>query len=258
MLNFAANLSFLFPSLSFPDRFAAAANMGFRGCEYLFPYDYEPEEIAGFVRNAGLTQVLFNMSPGDWAAGERGLAALPGREGDFAASVETALQYAEVTGCRQLHVMAGCADADDPAHWDTYLRNLEIAASRFLDAGIVALIEPINPIDMPGYFLTELEQALSVIEAVGAPNLKLQFDCYHRAMVKKDVVAGIERASRQIGHIQIAGAPTRNEPGSGTLDYEPIFRKLGELGYEGWIGCEYHPAGKTVEGLNWRARWGCP
>ena len=180
MLNFAANLSFLFPSLPFTKRFSAAADAGFRGCEYLFPYAFEPEEIAGLLRASGLTQALFNLAPGDWDAGERGLAALPGRESDFAASVEQGLRYAEATGCARLHIMAGCADADDPANLDVYLGNLQRAAARFEDAGITALIEPINPSDMPGYFLTGVEQALAIIRSLAVPNLKLQFDCYHR------------------------------------------------------------------------------
>ncbi|GLO72784.1 hydroxypyruvate isomerase [Phaeobacter inhibens] len=253
MLNYAANLSFLFPALTFPDRFTAASAAGFKACEYLFPYDYEPDGIQGLLAKSGLKQALFNLSPGDWDAGERGLAALPSRVQDFAASVETALRYAEATGCQNLHIMAGNADPQCTASHDTYLANLTHAAARFHDAGITALIEPINPTDMPGYFLTEVDQALDIITTVAAPNLKLQFDCYHRAMVGKDVIAGLELAGDRIGHIQIAGAPGRNEPGTGTLDYAPIFRRLQAMGYEGWIGCEYRPAGKTVEGLAWLA-----
>lgn len=255
VLNFAANLSFLFPSRPFTERFAAAAEAGFKGCEYLFPYDFEPSEIADLLRASGLTQALFNLPPGDWEAGERGLAALPGREGDFAASVETALRYADATGCRRLHIMSGCAEADNPVCRDAYLANVAHAATRFRDAGITALIEPINPIDMSGYFLTEVDQALEIIEAVGAPNLKLQFDCYHRAMLGKDVIAGLNRAAPVIGHVQIADVPGRHEPGTGTFDYVPIFEKLIEMGYDGWIGCEYRPAGTTHEGLSWRDRW---
>lgn len=255
MLNFAANLSFLFPTQAFPDRFAAASGVGFKACEYLFPYHYEPDEIQGLLEKSGLKQALFNLPPGDWNAGERGLAALPTRVQDFAASVETALRYAEATGCQNLHIMAGNADPQSTAMQDTFLANLSHAAVRLHDAGITALIEPINPTDMPGYFLTEVDQALRIIDAVAAPNLKLQYDCYHRAMLGKDVIVGLELAGDRIGHIQIAGAPGRNEPGTGTLDYAPIFMRLQAMGYDGWIGCEYRPAGKTVDGLNWQAGW---
>ena len=159
MLNFAANLSFLFPSRSFPERFCAAAEAGFKVCEFLFPYDHTPDDIAGFLKQAGLTQVLFNLPPGEWAAGERGLAALPGREKEFQSSVDTALRYADATGCRRLHVMAGCVDSANPDARQTFLANLDFAARRLRDAGVTVLIEPINPTDMPGYFLTEIETA---------------------------------------------------------------------------------------------------
>lgn len=255
MFQFAANLSFLFPSLPFPERFKAAAEAGFKGCEYLFPYDFEPLEIAEFLKTSGLTQVLFNLPPGDWGAGERGLAALPGREDEFAISVETALRYAEVTGCRRLHIMSGCAEADNPACHDVYLANITYAATRLRNAGITALIEPINPFDMPGYFLTEVDQARKIIRAVGAPNLKLQFDCYHRAMMGKDIIGELDRTAALVGHVQIAGMPGRHEPGTGTLDYVPIMKKLIQMGYEDWIGCEYRPLRSTNDGLSWRNHW---
>lgn len=252
MLKLAANLSFLFPSVPFTERFALAAQAGFSGVEYLFPYDYAPNTIKQLLQNASLRQVLFNVSPGNWNAGERGLAALPGRETQFADAIETALRYAEITDCTRVHIMAGLAKADDPQAFDTFVSNLAHAAERLGQNGITALIEPINPIDMPGYYLTELNQALEVIKTVAAPNLKLQFDCYHRTMMGQDVIAGLEQASKVLGHIQIAGMPGRHEPGSGTLNYDPIFEKLVEMQYAGWIGCEYHPAGSTTVGLAWR------
>ena len=255
MLRFAANLSFLFPTYPFPDRFDAAAKAGFKGCEYLFPYGHEPDDIVRWLSRSGLKQVLFNLPPGDWDNGERGLAALPGREADFATSVEQALRYAGPVGCRRLHVMAGCADAESTASRDTYLSNLAFAAKRFADEGITALIEPINPIDMPGYFLTGLKQAVEVIEAVGAPNLKLQFDCYHRARMEANVVEELAETASIIGHIQIADTPGRHEPGTGTVNYDPIFRQLLDMGYSGWIGCEYKPHGQTEAGLGWRRGW---
>lgn len=255
MLNFAANLSFLFPHRPFLDRFSAAAEAGFRGCEFLFPYDFEPGELGAKLSASELTQALFNLPPGNWDAGERGLAALPGREAEFAASIERALQYAEVLGCRRIHVMAGCSDALNQNCEDVFLSNLDLATSRFSSAGIIALIEPINPIDMPGYFLTEVDQAIEVIEKVGAANLKVQFDCYHRAMLGKDVVEGLVKSARHLGHIQIAGMPGRNEPDTSVVDYTPIFHTLIDLNYDGWIGCEYNPLGKTLDGLGWRKSW---
>ena len=255
MLNFAANLSFLFPSHPFLDRFSASAEAGFKGCEYLFPYQFDANEIATQLHACGLTQVLFNIFPGDWEAGERGLASLPGREAEFASSVDLAVRYAEALGCKRLHVMAGCANADGQRCKDVFLSNIDFAAKRCLNAGITALIEPINPIDMPGYYLTDLDQALEIINTVGAPNLKLQFDCYHRAMVGKDVIGGLERSVDHLGHVQIAGVPGRNEPGTGMLAYDPIFQKLIDLNYDGWIGCEYRPAGKTRDGLGWIEPW---
>ena len=151
--------------------------------------------------------------------------------------------------------MAGCADADDPKCQDAFLHNIDFAAKRCINAGITTLIEPINPIDMPGYYLTDLDQALEIINVIGAPNLKLQFDCYHRAMVGKDVIGGLERSIDHLGHVQIAGVPGRNEPDSGTLAYDPIFQKLIDLNYDGWVGCEYRPAGKTRDGLGWIEPW---
>ena len=255
MLNFAANLSFLFPSRPFLDRFSAAEEAGFRGCEFLFPYDFEPEDLKAKLSASKLTQALFNLPPGNWGAGERGLAALPGREAEFAASIECALQYAEVLACRSIHIMTGCSDALSKNCEDVFLSNLERAASRFANAGITALIEPINPIDMPGYFLTEVDQAIEIIKKVGAANLKLQFDCYHRAMMGKDVVEGLVKSAMHLGHIQVAGMPGRNEPNTGTLDYTLIFQKLIDLNYDGWVGCEYHPSRKTRDGLGWRKDW---
>ena len=255
MFNFAANLSFLFPQRPFLDRFSAAAEAGFRGCEFLFPYDFEPEDLGAKLSESELTPALFNLPPGNWDAGELGLAALPGREAEFVASIECALQYAVVLGCRRIHVMAGCSDGLNQNCEDVFLSNLDIATSRFSNAGITALIEPINPIDMPGYFLTEVDQAIQAIKKVGAANLKIQFDCYHRAMFGKDVVEGLVKSARHLGHIQIAGMPGRNEPDSGVVDYTSIFQKLIDLNYDGWIGCEYHPLGKTLDGLGWRTGW---
>jgi hydroxypyruvate isomerase len=255
VLNFAANLSFLFPEDAFPDRFRLAAEAGFAACEFLFPYEYAPDEIVGFLKAAGLRQALFNLPPGDWVAGDRGLAAIPGREAEFAASVETGIRYADGTGCRRLHIMSGCADPTESRHLETYRNNISSAAGRLAEAGIMALIEPINPVDIPGYFLSDFGMAARLIEEINAPNLRLQFDCYHRAMLGQNIIEGLQSYATIFGHVQIAGYPGRNEPGTGSLDYRSVFDTLLEIDFIGWIGCEYRPSGKTAEGLRWREGW---
>ena len=252
-LNFAANISFLFAELPFPKRFLAAANAGFTGVEFLFPYEYSPTEIAELVQRSGVTLALHNLPPGDWGAGERGLAAIAGRQDEFKQSVETALVYAQATGLKQMHVMAGCVgEAERTDATDVYLENLSHATKRFADAGISALIEPINSTDMPGYFLTNTDAARSVIEQVGARNLRIQFDCYHAQIMSGDALGTLGESFSEIAHIQIASVPDRREPDHGDCDYTAIFTSLDCLGYDGWIGCEYHPLTTTEDGLGWR------
>jgi hydroxypyruvate isomerase len=243
----AANLSFLFGDASFLDRFERAADAGFDGVEYLFPYEHDPADLVGRLSDNGLEQVLFNMPPGDWATGDRGLAAVPGREAEFRASVDQALRYAEALGCRRVHVMAGLADGE--AALNTYLHNLEFAAARFSAAGVMTLIEPINRRDMPGYFLADFGLALAVTRAI--EGVRLQFDVYHRQILHGDVTAGLREAMPAIGHMQIAGVPDRHEPDTGELDAAWVFGSIRELGYGGWIGCEYRPRGRTEDGLAW-------
>ncbi|WP_371810434.1 2-oxo-tetronate isomerase [Ruegeria sp. HKCCD8929] len=251
-LKFAANLSFMFTELPFPERFQAAADAGFHGVEFLFPYEYTPAEIAEFVRQAGLSLVLHNLPPGDWRSGDRGLAALSGRQQEFRTSVETALSYCDVTGLRQMHIMAGCVnDAERDGAKDTYLENLGHAARRFAEAGITALIEPINTIDMPGYFLNHPHEAHQIITELGEPNLRLQFDCYHAQIMGGDAISALKVNFPCISHIQIASVPDRHEPDHGECDYSVVFGVLEELGYSGWVGCEYRPAGRTEDGLAW-------
>jgi hydroxypyruvate isomerase len=255
-LNFAANLSFMFTELPFEARFKAAARAGFRGVEFLFPYDHSPERIAELARNAGVILALHNLSPGDWDAGERGLAALDGRQSDFKTSVKQAMHYCEATGLKQLHVMAGCvADADRAAAWDIYLENLRYAVSQFAQAGITALIEPINSTDMPGYLLNHAHAAVDAIHVVGAQNLKLQFDCYHAQIMDDDALGDLCAHYGNIQHIQIASVPDRAEPDHGVCDYGAIFETLESLNYQGWIGCEYRPKGATTDGLGWFAKY---
>jgi hydroxypyruvate isomerase len=257
MPRFAANLSFLYGEFDFLDCFAAAAADGFQGVEFLFPYEYPAAAIAERLRGAQLEQVLFNLPPGDWAAGERGLAALPGREAEFAAALELSLDYAQVLGCRRLHAMAGIvAPAADRARMHAvYVANLRLAARRAAEHGIRVLIEPINARDMPGYFLGTLAQAAAVIAEVDEPNLRLQFDLYHAQVSEGDLTRKLERYLPITGHVQVASVPARAEPDSGEFDAARVFAQLDALGYEGWVGCEYRPRAGTRAGLGWFAPW---
>jgi 2-dehydrotetronate isomerase len=253
---FAANLTMMFNEVPFMERFAAAAAAGFKAVEFLFPYEHPAEEIARQLKATRLENVLFNMPPGDWAGGERGLASLPGREAEFRAGVEKAIAYAKVLGTPRLHVMAGLlpdedSDAGRARHRATYIANLRHACAEAGRHGIDIMIEPINTRDMPGYFLGTQADAHAIREETGAGNLKVQMDIYHAQIVEGDIAMKIRRYLPHIGHMQIAGVPERNEPDTGELNYRYLFRLLDELGYEGWIGCEYRPAKGTVEGLGW-------
>jgi hydroxypyruvate isomerase len=251
MPKFAANLTMMFNEWDFLDRFAAAADAGFAAVEYLFPYAYEPDEIAARLQRHGLTQALFNLPPGDWAKGERGIAALPERVEEFRASVGTALRYAAATGATRLHVMSGNADRRDPAKVDAYGDALRYACDSAGAQGVDILIEPINGRDMPGYFLNDFNFAVERIGALERPNLKLQYDIYHRQILHGDVLTSLEALFPLVGHIQTASVPGRNEPGTGELDDARIFRKIDALGYAGFVGCEYRPASGTLAGLSW-------
>lgn len=258
MPRFAANLSFLFQELPFLDRFDAARKAGFEAVEYLFPYDHDPAEVAARLNANGLIQALFNLPPGDWQAGERGLAALPGREADFRASVEDALRYAESLGCERLHVMAGVVPAGEDArpYEETYVANLAFAARALQGAGVRALIEPLNATDMPGYLLSTSGQARRVVETVGSDNLFLQYDLYHRQIMEGNLAAGFAHHHPIIAHIQIAGVPGRHEPSLGEINYPYLFNLIDESGYDGWVGCEYRPLRGTLKGLDWLAAYG--
>jgi len=255
MPRLAANLSLMFTELAFLDRFEAAAGAGFKGVEFLFPYDWHPQEIAARLDGAALEMVLFNLHPGAWDEGERGLAALPGRESAFRAALDEALRYAETLGCRRLHAMAGLESAG--ARRDVYVENLAYAAAAAAPHGIEILIEPINTIDMPGYFLTRTAQALDVIAEVGQPNLALQLDLYHRQRMEGQVLEGIAAARSRTRHYQIAAARDRGEPEAGdAIDFAAAFRAIDATGYGGWIGCEYRPRGGTLAGLDWTEQLG--
>ncbi|WP_369051023.1 2-oxo-tetronate isomerase [Burkholderia gladioli] len=253
MPRFAANLSMMYTEHPFLERFAAAARDRFRAVEYLFPYDFAADELKARLADAGLVQALFNAPPGDWAAGERGFASLPGREDEFRRAFDTALDYARVLGNDKLHVMAGLlpAGADRARHREVYLRNLAHAAEAARAAGILVVIEPINTRDMPGYFLNRQDDAQAICRDVGAPNLRVQFDCYHCQIVEGDIAMKLKRDFAGIGHIQVAGVPERHEPDLGELNYPYLFELIDTLGYDGWIGCEYRPKAGTSEGLGW-------
>jgi hydroxypyruvate isomerase len=252
MPRFAANLSMMFNEVDFPDRFAAARSAGFEAVEFLFPYAYPKEDVGDWLAEQGLTNALFNMPPGDWDKGERGMAAIAGREAEFEASVKNALAYADETGVDRLHCMAGITGhLDRAACMKTYEANLAKAAAMLAEKDLTLVIEPINSRDMPGYHLAYTDEGLEIIDRVGAPNLKLQFDVYHRQIMSGDVIRALERSMPQIGHIQIASVPERHEPDEGELYYGEIFEVIDALGYDGWIGCEYRPRGDTVEGLEW-------
>jgi hydroxypyruvate isomerase len=253
MPRFAANLTMMFNERSFLDRFAAAADAGFSAVEFLFPYDHPPEAIAERLRANNLTLVNFNLPPGDWAAGERGFAAVPGREAAFEAALEAAIPYALATGVGRLHAMAGIVSPADEQAAATYRGNLVRAADRLAPLGVDLLIEPLNGRDVPGYFLASFDRALSIIRAAGRPNLKLQFDLYHRQILHGDVVTGLAQAGADIGHVQIASVPSRNEPDAEELSFPFICGALDRLGYRGHVGCEYRPKGATLEGLGWFA-----
>jgi len=251
MPQFAANLTMMFNEWEFLDRFAAAADAGFTAVEFLFPYDFAPEVIRDRLQARGLTQALFNLPPGDWAAGERGLGALPERAGEFRQSVATALRYAEATGAKRLHLMSGNADRGDPAHRQAFEDALAYASDAAAPAGIDIVIEPINTRDMPSYFLNDFPYAVETIKQLNRPNLKLQYDIYHRQILHGDVLKSLEALMPLIGHAQVASVPGRNEPGSGELNDFKVFQALDALGYSGFVGCEYRPAKGTLAGLGW-------
>jgi hydroxypyruvate isomerase len=253
MPRFAANLTMLFNELEFLERFAAARQAGFRGVEYLFPYPYKKEELAGRLDEFGLTQVLHNLPAGDWGKGERGIACLPGRVGEFQEGVGSAIEYAHALRCTQVNCLAGIApaDADAGVVRATLVSNLKFAAAQLGAAGIRLLLEPCNTRDIPGFYVNRSQQALDIIAEVGSANLFLQYDIYHMQIMEGDLAPTMLRNLSRIAHLQLADNPGRHEPGSGEINYPFLFRTLDEAGYKGWMGCEYKPARGTVEGLGW-------
>jgi 2-dehydrotetronate isomerase len=271
MPKFAANLSLMFTEHALLDRFAAASRSGFAACELLPSYEVGASALRDALQAANMRCVLHSAPPGGrageaasfataWSKGERGIAALPRREADFAASLDVAITYAKALGTQQLHVMAGCipasaTQAERNAMRRTYLQNLRLAAERFAEHNITALIEPINTRDVPGYFLNRQDHAHEIVNEVNHSHLKVQMDVYHCQIVEGDVAMKLKQylPTGKVAHIQIASVPERNEPDEGELNYTYLFKLIDELGYSGWVGCEYRPKADTVKGLGWFA-----
>ncbi|MCJ9749702.1 hydroxypyruvate isomerase family protein [Neorhizobium sp. BETTINA12A] len=253
MPKFSANLSFLYQDLPFLDRFAAAAKDGFGGLEYLGPYAEPKEKVVDALKAGGLVQALFNVPSGDWAGGERGIACLPDRIQEFRDGVALALDYAKALDCCQVNVISGLVakGADVDVLEEVLVGNLRYAAPRCADAGVRLLIEPINLRDIPGFFLSTTDHAERILDKVGSDNLYIQYDFYHMQVMQGDLIPTFTRLKERIAHVQIADNPGRNEPGTGEINYDFIFRELDRLGYDGWVGCEYRPKAGTSEGLGW-------
>lgn len=252
----AANLSLMFADLPFLDRFAEAADAGFRAVEFMFPYEWEPEIVAERASAHALQTVLFNCPAGNWAAGERGIAALPARVAECREGIARALDYARALNCRKLHLMAGIipGGADQVAMEDIFVENLRFAADLVAGDGIQILIEPINTrVDIPGYLHSSTREAVAILDRTGRTNARLQYDIYHMQIMEGDLIRRIEALLERIGHIQIADNPGRGEPGTGEINFPVIFDRLDALGYSGHIGCEYRPLAKTAAGLGWAA-----
>lgn len=258
MTRLAANLSMLFSELPFLDRIDAAAAAGFDGVEWMFSYEVPAEQVRDRLDRNGLTSVLINMPAGDWSAGERGLAGLPGRREEFEAGMALARDYALVLDCQRIHVMAGlCPDpAERPAYIETYVSSLQYAADCLAGTGIEVMIEPINrKHDMPGYLVAGSDEGVAMLERIGRDNVRLQYDIYHMQITEGDLLRTIQRLLPYIGHIQIADNPGRNEPGTGEIAFERLLPAIDALGYAGWIGCEYRPRSSTTEGLGWASNF---
>lgn len=259
MPKFAANLTMLFNEQPFMERFEAAAKAGFEAVEYLFPYAFDKKELRAALRANGLQQVLHNLPAGNWDDGERGIACHPDRVNEFKQGVAQAIDYATELGCPQVNCLAGklpSGVAADAAR-RTLVDNLRFAARALETAGLRLVVEPINGFDIPGFFLTRTDQALALLDEVGSPNLKLQYDIYHAQRMEGELGNTLSKQIGRIGHIQLADNPGRGEPGTGEINYAWLFKHIDAIGYAGWIGCEYKPRNTTNEGLHWRQALGC-
>ena len=253
MLRFAANVSMLFAEAPFLDRFALAARAGFAAVECQFPYEAPAAEIRARLDDLGLPMVLHNLPAGDWAAGDRGLACLPQRIDEFRAGVPRAIGYAHALGVRQVNCLAGIAPpgADADTLRRTLVGNLRFAARAFAQEGLKLLVEPINTFDIPGFFVNRTAQCVALLDDVGEPDVFVQYDAYHMQRMEGELAATLARYLPRIAHVQVADNPGRHEPGTGEIRFEFLFAELERLGYGGWIGCEYKPAGRTDVGLDW-------
>ncbi|WP_342631394.1 hydroxypyruvate isomerase [Marinobacter alkaliphilus] len=254
MPRFVANLSMLFTEVPFLERFARARAAGFTAVEYLFPYDWPAEQLAEQLWEQGLTQVLFNLPPGDWQAGERGIACLPDRVEEFRAGVDQGIAYTRVLGNRQLNCLAGLkpADLDEQTAWETLVANVQYAADRFAEAGLTLCLEAINSrVDMPGFMLDTTGKVMALIEELDADNVRLQYDVYHMQIMEGDVIRTMECLLPWIGHIQFADNPGRHEPGTGEINFSNVFAALDRMGYQGWVSAEYRPSLETEDTLSW-------
>jgi hydroxypyruvate isomerase len=253
MPKFNANLSMMFTEVDFLDRFAAAARAGFKGVEFLFPYAYDKYQLAELTRKNNLQVVLFNMPPGDWNAGDRGMACDPARKGEFQDLTGKAIEYTLALGCRQMHCMAGLKPrgVNEEQMREAYIANLQFAGKEAAKHGLTVLIEAINTRDIPGFYLNYSRQAFDILHYVGLPNVKFQYDIYHMQIMEGDLAPTIEKHLDKIAHMQLADTPGRHEPGTGEINYEFLFRHIDKVGYQGWIGCEYRPATTTEAGLGW-------
>ncbi len=258
MPKFAANLTMLFTEVPFMERFALARAAGFTHVEYLFPYPFKAEDLKAELDRNGLTQVLFNLPAGDWAAGERGIAALPGRSDEFLAGVPKAIEYAKVLGVKRLNCLAGkrVAGHSDEEHWKTLVENIRFAAIELALHEIELVVEPINHFDIPGFILNRTEQAIRLLDEVGHPNVRVQFDIYHVQREEGEITANFRRHFARIGHVQIADNPGRNQPGTGEINFSFLFRELDQCGYAGWVGLEYVPKPDTIGSLGWMKEYG--
>lgn len=253
-LQFSANLSLLFAEHDFLDRFGAAARAGFKGVEFHFPYEHDKAVLAEVLLTSGVETALFNLPGGNWAGGERGIACLPSRKAEFQDGVGLAIEYAEALGCTRLNCLAGIPDGAQGKAIDTLVDNLKFAAAVTQRAGIRLLLEPLNTRDNPGFLIATTTQAMQVIDAVGSKNLQLQYDIYHAQVMEGDLARTLETLLPHIGHIQIADNPGRHEPGTGEINFPFLFARLEQLGYAGWIGCEYKPSGQSEASFGWLSK----
>jgi hydroxypyruvate isomerase len=253
MPRFDANLTMMFNELAFLERFGAAAAAGFKGVELLFPYSHDASRLGELLALNRLELVAFNMPPGDWDRGDRGLACDPRRRGEFQDGVGASVAYARALSCARVHCMAGLRprDADDDLVRETYLSNVSFAATELAKHGLTLLVEAINTRDIPGFYVTTSRQAFELLDAVGAPNARFQADLYHLQIMEGDLAHTLEARRDRIGHVQIADTPGRHEPGTGEIHYPFLFQHLDRIGYQGWIGCEYRPLTTTAAGLGW-------